>query len=81
MVSNGRSDRDRTEHGNYAVEYSLEDVLSVFDPSEPMTSREVAEEIGSTRKTAYAKLTLLDDQGELQTKKIAGRIRLWWTEG
>lgn len=80
MVSDGRHDRSRTEQGNYAEEYPLERFLEVFDSHEPLTSREVADEIGCTRKTAFAKLTMLDDGNELEAKQIAGRIWIWWSE-
>lgn len=82
MAQDGRTDRDRTEHGNYAEEYPPERFLAVFDdrPFEPLTSREVADIVGCTRKTAFAKLTILDDQDRLKTKKV-GRIRLWWSGG
>lgn len=77
MDRNDRSHEKRTDHGNY--EYPLERFLSVFEdrPCEPLTSREVADQVGCTRRTAFAKLTHLDDDGKLQTKLIAG-IRFWW---
>ena len=80
MVGDDQHDRNRTEHGNYANEYPLDRFLDVFDSPEPLTSREVADEIGCTRKTAFSKLTALDDAGELEAKQIAGRIWIWWSE-
>lgn len=57
-------------------------VLAVFDrrdrPDEPLTAPEVADRIGCARRTAHKKLTQLTDEGELETKKVGARGRVWW---
>ncbi|WP_380679082.1 bacterio-opsin activator domain-containing protein [Salinigranum sp. GCM10025319] len=58
------------------------DVLAVFerggDPSRPLTAPEVAEAVGCARRTAHKKLTSLADRGDLATKKVGSRGRVWW---
>ncbi|MFC6993194.1 helix-turn-helix domain-containing protein [Haladaptatus sp. GCM10025707] len=60
----------------------LKDVLDVFaardDPAEPLTATEVADALGCSRRTAHNKLTKLTDQGELKSKKVGARGRVWW---
>ena len=57
-------------------------VLAVFDrrdhPDAPLTAPEVADRIGCARRTAHKKLTQLTDEGELETKKVGARGRVWW---
>ncbi|MGQ5516005.1 helix-turn-helix transcriptional regulator [Halococcus saccharolyticus] len=85
MAENGRRDRNREEHGHYAEEYPIERVRAVFegltDPCEPVTAAEVADKLGSSRKTAYNKLNALKEQDEVRTKKVAARGRVWWVKG
>ena len=58
------------------------DVLAVFergdDPSRPLTAPAVAEALGCARRTAHKKLTALADRGDLSTKKVGSRGRVWW---
>ncbi|MEF8866972.1 MAG: bacterio-opsin activator domain-containing protein [Haloarculaceae archaeon] len=60
----------------------VESVLSVFerrpDPHAPLTAPEVAEELGCARRTAHAKLEALTERGDLRTKKVGARGRVWW---
>lgn len=59
-----------------------EDVLGVFeardDPSEPLTAPEIADALGVSRRTIYDKLDTLREQGEVTSKKVGGRSRVWW---
>ena len=68
--------------GGRPSEYTTEEVLAVFDRREdeyePLTSREVADELGCTRSTAFGKLTGLDTDGFLKTKRVGARARVWW---
>lgn len=65
---------------------SSEDVyartLAVFDqrddPSEPLTTPEVADSLDCVRRTAYKRLEELVERGELRTKKTGARSRVWW---
>lgn len=62
--------------------FTNEDVLHVFeqldDPTESLSTSEVAEAMGCARRTAYARLNALTDSGRLQTKKVGGQVRIWW---
>lgn len=66
------------------TQYSLSNVLGLFQDREgyePWTTREVADRIGSTRRTALTKLTELENRGEISSKSIGknGRGgRVWW---
>ncbi|WP_228842284.1 hypothetical protein [Halococcus agarilyticus] len=59
-----------------------EDVLAVFDDrddaAEPLTAPEVAEALGASRRTVFNRLDDLHDRGELASKKVGGRSRVWW---
>jgi len=78
-------ERPRSEHGHYAEEYPPEEILAVFkeldDPCEPLSARGVANRLECDRKTAFNKLETLGEQGELRTKKIGARARVWWLSG
>jgi len=60
----------------------VEAVLAVFegraDPRAPLTAPEVAEELECARRTAHAKLEALTERGDLRTKKVGARGRVWW---
>lgn len=59
-----------------------EDVLDVFaardDPTEPLTAPEIADTLGCSRSTALGKLRELDERGDIRSKKVGGRSRVWW---
>lgn len=66
-----------------SVEVTLGEVLSVFEsvgPGEPLTSVEVSDAVGCTRRTAYNRLQTLESRGDLRTKKVGARGRVWWRE-
>lgn len=60
-----------------------EDVLDVFrardQPNEPLTATEVADALGCSRRTALDRLHDLAEQGEVASKKVGARARVWWT--
>ncbi|WP_192918500.1 bacterio-opsin activator domain-containing protein [Salinigranum salinum] len=60
----------------------LTDVLAVFERQErlgtPLTAPEVADRLGCARRTAHKKLTRLSERGDLSTKKVGARGRVWW---
>jgi PAS domain S-box-containing protein len=60
----------------------LETVRNAFrgreDPREPLTAADVAHALDCSRRTAYAKLQRLVDRGDLATKKVGARGRVWW---
>ncbi len=59
-----------------------EDCLAVFDErddwAEPLTSGEVADEVDIARRTAYKKLDELAERGELRSKQVGSKGRVWW---
>lgn len=74
--------RERNDRGRYADGIPPEDVLEVFDDredrAEPVTAGDVAEELGIARRTAHNKLNRLVERGELGTKKVGARGRVYW---
>lgn len=64
------------------TEFTLSDVTDVFeartDYAEPLTASEVADELGCSRRTALNKLHELQEETDLQSKKVGGRSRVWW---
>jgi PAS domain S-box-containing protein len=59
----------------------LDRTLAVFDaraPGEPLTATEVSAALECTRRTAYDRLQALADRGDLETKKVGARGRVWW---
>lgn len=75
---NPPTDRERTEQGQYTEEVTPDDALAVFTDHEPRTAKEVAEELGIVRRTAYNKLTELEERGDLRKKKVGSRAVVWW---
>ena len=59
-----------------------EDVLAVFDgrddPAEPLTAPEIADELNASRRTVFDQLEDLREHGEVASKKIGARARVWW---
>ena len=62
--------------------YTKEDALRVFeereDEKEPLTAVDVAEGMGSSRRTATNRLDELVEGGRLKTKKTGARGRVYW---
>lgn len=60
------------------------EVLEVVDalgpPGTPLTTPEVAAEFDCTDRTVYNKLETLVENGELETKKVGARGRVWWRQ-
>lgn len=64
------------------TEFTLSDVTQIFeersDYAEPLTAREIADELGCSRRTALNKLHDLESETDLKSKKVGGRSRVWW---
>ena len=64
------------------TEFALEDVTAVLesreDYAEPLTASEIATELDCSRRTALNKLHRLEEETELESKKVGGRSRVWW---
>jgi predicted ArsR family transcriptional regulator len=48
------------------------------DYAEPLTASEIADRLGCSRRTALNKLHDLEDETDLESKKVGGRSRVWW---
>lgn len=59
----------------------VEDVFERTAPSgEPLTTTEVADAMGCSRRTAYNRLETAVEHGTLRTKKVGARGRVWWRQ-
>lgn len=72
----GRSGPER-EHKRADVLDALRDTFD-DDQWEPFTSKEIAEEMGCSRRIAYGRLRELHELGDVETKKVGARGRVWW---
>ncbi|QIB74663.1 helix-turn-helix transcriptional regulator [Halogeometricum borinquense] len=74
--------RPRNEHGQYVDRIPLDRVLNVFEEREdfarPLTATDVMEALDCSRRTAHNKLNELEERGDLATRKVGARSRVWW---
>lgn len=69
-------DRDE-ESGKYTERYTTEDFLSALESlGGSAGTQEVAEEVGCAYRTAHAKLTNMEEDGQLNSRKV-GNAKLW----
>ena len=71
----GSRERD-DETGKFTEEYPTEDFIEVLETDGPASTTEIAEQIGCDRRTAYLKLQSLEDDEEIQSRKV-GNALLW----
>ena len=74
--------RKRGDGGRYTETVTLADVLDVFGEVEGpvITSGDVADALDYSRETGRRKLSRLEEQGRLDSRKTAGRVVWWRTE-
>ena len=76
------ADRERNEHGQYADRIPPEAALETFenrdDHGRPLTAADVMDALDCSRRTAHNKLNELVERGELETRKVGARGRVWW---
>lgn len=74
--------RDRNESGRFDDRIPPAAVLDVFDDRDdlarPLTAGDVVDALGIARRTAHNKLNRLVERGDLETRKIGARGRVWW---
>ncbi|RLM53287.1 helix-turn-helix domain-containing protein [Halobellus sp. Atlit-31R] len=74
--------RARNEHGQYVGRIPPAAVLDVFDDradlARPLTATDVMEALECSRRTAHNKLNELEERGDLATRKVGARSRVWW---
>jgi len=70
------------EGGRFQDKYSDNQVLKSLIEShpEPLTNQEVANRVGCVKATAHNRLHELDDQGQVATKKVGAKARVWWVD-
>jgi hypothetical protein len=70
--------RDRDEKtGKYTEKYPIEDFLSAIDSLNGAAgTQKVADEVGCAYRTAYAKLTELEKEEKINSRKV-GNAKLW----
>ena len=57
----------------------LRETLGLFEAGgAPMTTTEVADQLGLGRRSTYERLERLVEQDRLETKKVGGNGRVWW---
>lgn len=74
--------KQRGETGQFVETVTLEDVLEVFDEVEGppvVTSADVADATGVSRDSARRKLEELEERGEVDSRRTAGRVLYWRT--
>ncbi|MFA9516916.1 ArsR family transcriptional regulator [Halopenitus sp. H-Gu1] len=69
-------DRDE-ETGKYTERYPAKDFLSAIDSLNGAAgTQEIADDVGCAYRTAYAKLTELEEGGKITSRKV-GNAKLW----
>ncbi len=69
-------DRDQ-QTGKYTERYTSENFLSALESlGGSAGTQEVADEVGCAYRTAHAKLTELEEDGKLTSRKV-GNAKLW----
>ncbi|AEH39234.1 PAS domain S-box protein [Halopiger xanaduensis] len=57
---------------------TLSAVASTGSVHEPVTTSEIADILGCSRRTVYNNLEELHDRGAVHTKKVGAQARVWW---
>lgn len=76
MTPNPGDDRN-DETGEFVRTRDPEAVLAVMKPLEPYGTRELADELGWPRRTAYHVLDELAEEGRVRKKKLEPRRVIW----
>lgn len=74
-----RMSRSRGDDGKYIEKATLDDVLAVLiEHNEPLTGKEVGEELGLSNRSALDKLNSLGERGNVERKKVGASAVVWW---
>ena len=73
-------DRERNDQGRYVSTITPERVLEVLreDDDPVLTAKEVGDRLNCTSEAARQRLHELKDSGEVKTKTVGARARIWW---
>jgi len=66
----------RNEKGLFESSYSTADILAVVEDGDLTGTRDVADALGCVYETAYKRLRKLEDEGRIQSDKVANS-RVW----
>jgi len=66
----------RNEKGLFESSYSTADILAVVEDGDLTGTQDVADALGSSYETAYKRLRKLEDEGRVQSDKVANS-RVW----
>jgi len=66
----------RNEKGLFESSYSTADILAVVEDGDVTGTQDVADALGSSYETAYKRLRKLEDEGRVQSDKVANS-RIW----
>lgn len=70
-------DRDRDENsGRFSEEYPREDFIRALERLGASGTTDLADHVGCDRRTAYLKLQVLEEEGDVESKKV-GNALLW----
>lgn len=69
-------DQRDEESGQFTPEFPDSDFLDALRGGEGVTTSEVAETVGCKYRTAYARLSDLEDEGQVRSRKV-GNTLLW----
>lgn len=74
-----RMSRSRDGDGRYLEETTLDDVIAILaERDEPVTGKEVGEELGVTNRSALDKLNELNEREMVERKKVGAGAVIWW---
>lgn len=77
-----RGNVEHGEGGKFKDKYSDNQVLEALIEAypEPLTNQEVADRVGCAKATAHNRLHELEDAGQVSTKKVGAKARVWWVD-
>lgn len=73
-------EQERDEKGQYKEKVSLDEILSIFNPREPLTATEVANYFEISNRAALNKLEALREKGVIRRKDVGSRAIVWWLD-
>jgi len=83
MVKNTDTESDspgrntnRAETALYASQYSTDPIIETLEREEMVGTQDVADALGCVYDTAYKRLRKLEDEGRVQSQKVAN-TRIW----
>jgi predicted transcriptional regulator len=68
------------ESGKLSEQYSDEDFLEAVEEHEPASTKEIADEVGCSRRNADVRLRKLAEAGEIRKKKVGNSLTWFSTE-